>query len=257
MATQKIGHLTLVGAGPGAIDLISVRGLRCIQQADTILYDALVDPALLDYAPQAEKVFVGKRAGQHYKAQEEINALIQHYLLKGQHVVRLKGGDPLVFGRGHEEIEAVKTIGGTSSIVPGISSVTGAPASIGIPITRRGVSDSFWVITGTTASGALSTDLTLAAQSSATILILMGLQKLSLIVQLFKMYRKENEPIAIIQNASRDDQKQVIGTLQNIEQLVEEEKIGTPGIILVGEVVKYSPLAIHEMINHEAVKDEG
>ncbi|MEH0153568.1 uroporphyrinogen-III C-methyltransferase [Limibacter armeniacum] len=246
MSVQQIQpKLTLVGAGPGDKDLISIKGMKALQAADVILYDALVNPELLDHATNAKKVFVGKRAGHHYLPQEEINQLIIDFAFSHGHVVRLKGGDPLVFGRGQEEINAASAFGIQVEIIPGISSVTSAPASIGIPVTCRGVSESFWVITGTTQSNSLSKDLPLSAQSSATVLILMGLGKLSLITQLFSMYRSKDEPVAIVQNATWDNQQFVTGTLSDIEAKVREQQIGTPGIIIIGEVVKHrSPLEI-------------
>lgn len=247
---NKYAKLTLVGAGPGDVDLISVKGIKALEAADVVLYDALVNPKLLDYATKAIKIFVGKRAGDHYKSQDEINELIIENAYEHGHVVRLKGGDPLVFGRGQEEIIAASAHDIPIAVVPGISSVTSAPSSIGIPITRRGVSDSFWVITGTTQSNSLSKDLNLAAQSSATVMVLMGLRKLSLIVQLFSMYRDADEPVAIVQNATCENQKHVVGTLSDIEELVEKNKIGTPGIIMIGEVIKHrTPSELVELCN--------
>lgn len=240
MKSVKTPRLTLVGAGPGDEELITLKGLKALQNADVVLYDALVNKDMLDYAPDAIKIFVGKRAGQHHVKQDRINELIVENALAHGHVVRLKGGDPFVFGRGHEEAEFAKQFGIDTTIVPGISSCLAAPASASIPVTKRHVNESFWVVTGTTCSHSFSKDLTLAAQSSATVIILMGIRKLSLITQLFEMYRNEDEPIAIVQNATCENQKQVSGTLNNIEALVKENNISSPGVIVIGQVVKES-----------------
>ena len=158
--------LTLVGAGPGDPDLITVKGIKALQQADVVMYDALVHPDLLDYCrPDALKVYVGKRRGAYSCVQEDINPLIVHYAQQYGHVVRLKGGDSFVFGRGFEEIEFARQHGIETAVVPGLSSSYAVPASAGIPLTTRGLSESFWVVTGTTKAGQFSKDLQLAAQS--------------------------------------------------------------------------------------------
>ena len=141
--------LTLVGAGPGDPDLISVKGVKALKQANVILYDALIDPILLNYAKKdCQKVYVGKRAGIHSLSQEEINQLIVDYALKFGHVVRLKGGDPFVFGRGFEELLFATTNGLEIAVIPGITSAIAVPAIQGIPITSRGINESFWVLPG-------------------------------------------------------------------------------------------------------------
>ena len=171
--------LTLVGAGPGDPDLITVKGMKAIASADVILYDALVDKDLLNYAKtDAIKIFVGKRGGKRSIKQEQINLLIVKYAYQYGSVVRLKGGDPFVFGRGHEELEYAENFGILTEIIPGITSAISVPALQGIPVTRRGISESFWVITGSTKEGRLSKDIELAAQSTATIVVLMGMNKL-------------------------------------------------------------------------------
>ena len=234
--------LTLVGAGPGDPDLISVKGMKAIQSADVILFDALIDIALLDYAKSdAIKIYVGKRANQHKFKQEEINRLIVAHAFNYGHVVRLKGGDPFVFGRGQEEKEYAEIFDIKVEVIPGISSSIAVPASQGIALTRRGVNESFWVVTGTTSEGKLSKDLELAAQSSATIVILMGIRKLPEIVALFQKHEKNNLPIAVIQNGTTHAEKHAIGTVRTIVEQVKNAGIGTPGIIVAGEVVGLHP----------------
>jgi uroporphyrin-III C-methyltransferase len=159
------------------------------------------------------------------------------------HVVRLKGGDPFVFGRATEEIEFASRYGIATSVVPGISSALAVPASLSIPLTSRGESESFWVVTGTTMSGALSNDVALAAQSTATIIILMGMRKLPEIMTIFEGFGKGETSVAVIQNGTLPDQKQVIGKVSNIAAMVDKDALGSPGIIIVGDVVKYAKTA--------------
>lgn len=238
---SKIRKLTLVGAGPGDKDLITVKGIKALADADVILYDALVNEELLDYAgAECLKIFVGKRAGRHYLQQHEINRLIVKYAYSHGHVVRLKGGDPFVFGRGLEEIEHSAKHGIETDVVPGISSAMAIPALQNIPLTHRGVSESFWVVTGMTKQGELSADLAVAAQSSATVLILMGMKKLNEIVEVFKLYHKADTSVAIIQNGSRPNEKLGIGTVDTISDVAEAQGLTSPAIIIIGEIVRHT-----------------
>lgn len=230
--------LTIVGAGPGDIELITIKAIKALEAADVVLYDALVNEELLEYAKQAKIVFVGKRLGCHAYSQDQINELIVAMAQTHGHVVRLKGGDPFVFGRGSEEIEYAHKFGLETAIVPGISSSMGVPALNGISLTQRQVAESFWVITGTTSDHKLSKDVTLASQSSATVVILMGMHKLSEIVAVYQSNRTDDLPIAIIQNGTRKDQKKVVGTLSSICALVKDQQISSPAIIVIGEVVR-------------------
>ncbi|MEN0051914.1 MAG: uroporphyrinogen-III C-methyltransferase, partial [Bacteroidota bacterium] len=214
------------------------KGLKAIQRADVVLYDALIDKSLLDDAPKhAIKIFVGKRANRHHKTQEEINILMVQYALMHGHVVRLKGGDPFIFGRGHEEQTFAEAHGIPMEVIPGISSSIAVPASQGIPVTRRGMSESFWVMTGTTKSGKLSRDVELAAQSTATVVILMGIKKIAQIVEKFIQAGRMDTPAMVIQNGTKQDEKYAIGTVGTIVDAVKKQEIGTPGIIIIGDVV--------------------
>ncbi|GAC1531737.1 MAG: uroporphyrinogen-III C-methyltransferase [Sediminibacterium sp.] len=234
--------LSLVGAGPGDPDLITLKALKTIQKADVILYDALANEALLAHArPDAITRFVGKRYGCHALSQEEINTLIVEYALSNGHVVRLKGGDPFVFGRAQEEIETARKAGIEVEVIPGISSALAVPASQMIPLTCRGINESFWVTTGTTRSGNISPDLLLAAQSSATVIILMAMSKLEEIMDLFTKYGKSEIPVAIIQNGTTDKEKIVIGKVKDIFFRSQYAGISNPAIIMVGEVVNLHP----------------
>lgn len=230
--------VTLVGAGPGDPDLLTIKGAKALAEAHVVLYDALANEELLSFAPKkALKIFVGKRKGCHAYTQEQINQLIVDNALTYGHVVRLKGGDPFIFGRGSEEIEYVESFGIPTFVVPGISSSIAVPASQGISLTKRGVSESFWVITGTTSARKLSADVALAAQSTATVVILMGMSKLQEIVTIFQNESKGETAVAIIQNGTTPEEKVGIGTINTIQAVVEENKLSSPAIIVIGDVV--------------------
>ncbi|CAI2768984.1 uroporphyrinogen-III C-methyltransferase [Flavobacterium collinsii] len=238
MQSLKIPKLTIVGAGPGDAELITMKAIKALEHADVVLYDALVNEELLDYASNAEIVFVGKRLGCHAYTQDQINELIVSMAQRYGHVVRLKGGDPFVFGRGSEEIEFAEQFGIETAIVPGISSALGVPTSVGISVTQRKVAESFWVITGTTSDHKLSKDIHLASKSDATVIILMGMHKLEEIIAIYQQNRTDNLPIAIIQNGTKKTEQKVIGTISSIAKLVAEKNITSPAIIVIGEVVK-------------------
>lgn len=234
----KIPQVTLVGAGPGDVDLLTIKGAKALSAADLVLYDALIHPGLLDLVPADKpRIFVGKRAGKHEFPQEEINALIVQYAREYGHVVRLKGGDPFVFGRGYEEIQYAAARGVLTAVIPGISSVIAVPGAQNIPLTSRGVSESFWVITGATKHGEISADIALAAQSSATVVILMGMKNLADITQVFKVLGKNSTPVAIIQNGTLPHQRLVTGTIDTIYQLARDQHVTSPAVIVIGEVV--------------------
>ncbi|MFH6999574.1 uroporphyrinogen-III C-methyltransferase [Flavobacterium sp. FlaQc-57] len=238
MRNSKTPKLTIVGAGPGDAELITLKAIKALENADVVLYDALVNEELLQYATKAEIVFVGKRLGCHAYTQDQINELIVSMANRFGHVVRLKGGDPFIFGRGSEEIEYVEKFGLETAIVPGISSALGVPASVGISLTQRQVAESFWVITGTTSNHELSKDVYLASKSAATVVILMGMHKLEEIISIYKENRTDDLPIAIIQNGTKNTEQKVVGTISSITKLVSENKISSPAIIVIGEVVK-------------------
>ena len=231
--------LTVVGAGPGDADLITLKAIKAIKAANVVLYDALINEELLQYASaDAELIFVGKRKGCYAFQQEQINELIVEKAKEKGHVVRLKGGDPFIFGRGAEEIDYVTQFGIETYVVPGITSAIAVPAYQGIPLTKRGASESFWVITGTTKNHDLSTDVPLAAKSTATVVVLMGMHKLNEIVRVFSEVNKQDTPVAIIQNGTRDDEQVGIGTIATIEAVVAEKQLASPAIIVIGEVVR-------------------
>jgi uroporphyrin-III C-methyltransferase len=253
--THKNPRVTLVGAGPGDPELITLKAINVLKTADVVLFDALVSEEIVRLIPEGIPVLsVGKRAGSHSYSQEEINQTIVDLAYIHGHVVRLKGGDPFVFGRGAEEIEYAEAHGLQTAVVPGISSAIAVPAALNIPVTARGFSDSFWVITGTTREGIISKDIQLAAQSTATVVILMGMKKLGSIMDTFRKNGKSETPVAVIQNGTISNQKSVIGTVSTITAMTAIEDMSSPGIIVVGEVVRYAR-ELNKVINSSVLKN--
>ncbi|WP_215223305.1 uroporphyrinogen-III C-methyltransferase [Echinicola shivajiensis] len=247
--------LSIVGAGPGDPELITLKAIKVLKTADVILYDALANEDFLAYAPEsAIKIFVGKRAGMHSRQQREINKMIVNYAQNCGHVVRLKGGDPYVFGRGHEELEYAVQFGIPTEYVPGISSAMSVPGLSGIPLTKRGVNESFWVVTGTLKDHSTAQDLKFAAQSSATVIILMGVKKLPEIVNLFMQYRGGKEAIAMIQNGSKPDERFISAELENIMEIQEKEQLKAPSIIVIGQVVKERGKSLSAFLEGQGLK---
>ncbi|MBL4939421.1 MAG: uroporphyrinogen-III C-methyltransferase [Lutibacter sp.] len=240
MKTTSKPKVTLIGAGPGDPDLITVKGVKALEAATVVLYDALISRELLKYAPNAIKIFVGKRKDFHRYSQDEINELMVKKAFQYGNVVRLKGGDPFIFGRGAEEVEYIESFNIETEVISGISSSIAVPSSQGISLTKRGVSESLWVITGTTSKKQLSNDVYLAAKSTATVVILMGMNKLTQIVSVFKQVEKGDLPVAIIQNGTTKNEKLGLGTIDSILEVVKRNELSSPAIIVIGEVVKES-----------------
>lgn len=242
MKTRIEPKITLVGAGPGDPELLTMKGWKALKRADVVLYDALVGPEVLELiSEKALKIYVGKRANNHRYPQEEINLMMVQYAYTHGHVVRLKGGDAFVFGRGHEELEFARSFDLEVEVIPGISSCIAVPELQHIPLTRRGINESFWVLTGTTRSGKISKDIAIAAQSSATVVILMGMRKLPEIVAAFAQQGKGETPVLIIQNGSRNNEVHALGTVDTIVDIVQEKQLGAPAIIVIGAVVSLHP----------------
>lgn len=234
--------LVLLGAGPGDPDLISVKGVKALKKAEVVLYDTLSHPDLLDYAPaDAEKIYVGKKAGSCQNSQQSINDLIVQKAREGKYIVRLKGGDPFIFGRGHEELTHARDHKIPVEVIPGISSCTSIGELQEIPLTKRGINESFWVTTGVTRNGGVSEDIELAAQTTATIAILMGMRSLPKIVNIFRRYGRNTTPIAVIQQGSLPEEKIALGTIDTIAGRVEELGLTNPALILIGDVVQLHP----------------
>jgi uroporphyrin-III C-methyltransferase len=236
---MRTGKVYLVGAGPGDPGLITVRGLQLLHRAQVVVYDQLVNIELLEESPStATRIFVGKQAGHHCIAQEEINRTLIDYARLGCEVVRLKGGDPFVFGRGGEEAEALADAGIPFEIVPGVSSAVAVPAYAGIPVTHRKFASSFAVVTGHEASkGKPAVDWGKLATAVDTLVILMGLHNLPAIVaKLIAHGRSPETPAAVIRRGTTCDQETVIGTLADIVE--KSVSFKAPTLIVVGEVVE-------------------
>lgn len=239
---MKAGKVYLVGAGPGDPKLLTLRGKECLERADVILYDYLANPVLLDYVrPEAERLYVGRRGRGEYGRQEEINEVMIERARAGKIVVRLKGGDPFVFGRGGEEAEAVAEAGVPFEVVPGVTAAIAAPAYAGIPVTHRTLASSVALVTGhedpTKPSPTVEWDR--LASTQGTVVFLMGMKNLPAIVShLTASGRPWSTPVALIRWGTRAEQKTVVGTLGDIVKKAESAALEPPTIIVVGEVVK-------------------
>lgn len=233
------GVVYLVGAGPGDPGLITVRGQECLRRAEVVIYDRLVNDALLDEAPTwAERIFAGKAPGGQALRQEEINTVMIERARAGLVVVRLKGGDPFVFGRGGEEAAACAAAGVPCHIVPGISSAVGVPTSAGIPVTHRGVSSAFAVVTARRAGD--RDDLNWAALATMdTLVVLMGVSQLSQIsAALIRHGRAPDTPVALIEQGTKPGERVVTGTLADIAERAAAASVRPPATIVIGEVVR-------------------
>ena len=229
----------LTGAGPGDIELMTVKAVRIVKEADIIIYDRLANPKILDMAKEnCELIYVGKQNGKHSVPQNEINEMIYQAALKHETVVRLKGGDPFVFGRGGEEAIYLFERNIKFEIIPGITSAISVPAYAGIPVTHRGVTTSFRVVTGHESSNKQITESQWKSfLNNETLVFLMGFHNIELITtNLIKYGKNKDYPCAVISKGSTPDQKVVVSTLENIVK--DSKGIPTPAIIVVGEVVK-------------------
>ena len=231
------GKVYLVGAGPGDPRLITVRGLECIRAAEVLLYDRLLDPSLLNEAPShAERVFVGKESDHHTLKQEKINELLAMHAGLGRNVVRLKGGDPFVFGRGGEEAAYLAERNIPFEIIPGVSSSIAVPAFAGIPVTYRGVSSSFAVVTGHLCGQENPVDYAAVFRSAGTLIILMGVKHLGEIVaQLIQAGIDPLTPIALVQEGTQVTQHTVVSTLEDVVE--DSREVQPPAVIIIGQVV--------------------
>jgi len=235
------GIVHLVGAGPGDPGLITVRGLKALQQATVVIYDRLVHPSLVDEAPaHAQRIYVGKESGIHCVPQAQINQLLVRYATQGERVVRLKGGDPFVFGRGGEEAEALVAAGIPVEIIPGVSSAVAVPAYAGIPVTHRKIASSFAVITGHEEGGKeySAIDWSRLATAVDTLVILMGTKGLARITaQLMQHGRSPATPVALIRWGTTSEQFTLIGTLADITAKATAVELEPPVVTVIGEVV--------------------
>ncbi len=238
---MRRGEVYLVGAGPGDPGLITVRGLELLQQADAVVYDSLANPELLKKAPpNAEMLDVGKRGGQHKAEQDEINQILLDKASLGMSVVRLKGGDPFLFGRGGEEAEFLRRSGVKVHVVPGVSASLAVPALAGIPVTHRTVSSSVTIVTGHEGAhkDAEWLDWAALARGGGTLVIMMGMSNIGRNMRrLMEGGVEADAPVAVVQDGSSKEQKVLVTTVSRAAEECEKEKMGSPAVIVVGSVV--------------------
>lgn len=234
------GEVYLVGAGPGDPDLLTLRALRLMHKADVVLYDRLVSPEIMSkLRPDAHKIHVGKQQANHTVEQETINEMLVRLAKEGKKVLRLKGGDPFIFGRGGEELETLAEAGVSFQIVPGITAASGCASYAGIPLTHRDHSQSVRFLTGHTKEGAVLQNWDLLAQEQQTLVFYMGLSGLGVICrELIAHGMDEATPVAVIQQGTTSTQKVLIGDLLSMPELATTEEIKAPTIIIIGSVVK-------------------
>lgn len=240
-SAHRPGHVWLVGAGPGDPDLITLRAVKLLKAADVIVYDRLVDPELLDYSrPDAEKIYVGKRRSRHSVPQDEINALLIDRACRGSVVVRLKGGDPFIFGRGGEEMTALRRHGITVSVVPGITAASGCAAATGIPLTHRDHAAGVSLMTAHRCEGAQGYDwASLTADRQRTLVFYMGLaQAQTISTELILHGLPADTPVALVSRGSTPRQTAIRCTLHTLPVAADDPSLASPCLIVVGDVVE-------------------
>lgn len=232
--------LYIIGSGPGDVELITVKAYKVLAKADVVLFDNLINNDLLNIVPRScIKTYVGKKPFGEYVPQQDINELIGYYCMSYRYVVRLKGGDPYIYGRGFEEWAVAKQLGVKVTYVPGITSMQGI-GTWDIPLTHRGTSEGVWVLTGMKSDGSIASDLSLAVQSNSTVVIYMGMRKLSEIARTYVMHGKGNTPAAIVQDATKPDGRRVTCSVRDLVKCSRAANMRSPAIIVIGEVVTLS-----------------
>lgn len=239
------GHVDIVGAGPGDPELLTVKALRAMQDADLVVYDRLIGHGILDLVRRdAERIYVGKARSNHSVPQNQINDLLVAHARAGRRVVRLKGGDPFVFGRGGEELERLRAAGISATVIPGITAATGCAASAGLPLTHRDHASAVTFVTGHGVDGDPDVDWAALSGSRHTLVVYMGVSRAgSLAAQLMEHRRAPDTPIAIVENGTRPDERVLVGTLESVSSLVRRAQVGAPALIVIGEVAALTDAA--------------
>ena len=235
---QSLGRVSIIGTGPGDPDLLTLKALQRMQDADVVLYDKLIGPEILDYVRRdAERLYVGKSAGDHHKSQDEIHALMVAHAKAGAHVVRLKGGDPFIFGRGGEEVEYLAARNVPVEVVPGVSAANGCAASAGIPLTHRDHANGVTFVTGHSKAGEPDLDWASLASLDQTLVIYMGrANAVHISQQLITHGLSSSTPVAVIENGSLPNQKVVRGIVSDLARMIDEAQIDGPALLIIGDV---------------------
>lgn len=242
-AVRAVGRVTLVGAGPGDPDLLTIKALKALQAADVLVHDGLVSAEILDLAPQARRIDVAKRKSRHTLPQDDINQLLVALAREGLEVVRLKGGDPFLFGRGGEELSACREAGIDCAVVPGVTAALAASAGAGAPLTHRGSAQAVTFVTGHAAHGEPDLDWAALARPNQTVVVYMGVSTAAFIAQrLTAAGRAGSTPALVVENASRSDERRILTTLAGLASATEGLK--GPALLMVGEAMAMADIKV-------------
>lgn len=255
LPVRRHGRVSIVGAGPGDPELLTVKALRLVQEADVVIYDKLVGSAVLGLiGPRAERIYVGKSRGRHVLSQSSINDLMATRARAGRHVIRLKGGDPFLFGRGGEEVEYLRALGISVEVVPGISSANGCAAAAGIPLTHRDDAQAVTFVTGHAKDGEPDLDWAALVALRQTLVVFMGVATAGRIAgRLIEHGLDPSTPAAVIENGTRPDQKVVIAVAGSLATAIGDHGITGPALLIIGDVVRHADVLAETVVRAAAV----